>query len=68
VLITSPFPIKDDVTVTIPLVEIAQWLALYSGMTLNQASQVEGYIVCLLSKEVHSTAAAQGQQWMKKAM
>jgi hypothetical protein len=54
----SPFPLGSYDTSHIPLAEIASWLAHYGGMTLDQVSQVEGYIEHLLSKEAHSTMAA----------
>ena len=51
---------------TIPLGEIARWLAQFSGLTPDRVPRIEAYVARLLSKEVCNPAALKGQQRMKK--
>jgi hypothetical protein len=64
--ITSPFPITGCNTSTIPLGELAQWLAQFGGLTPDRVPRIEAYIACLLSKDAYNPAALEGQQRMKK--
>jgi hypothetical protein len=65
--IMLPFPIKGRDMSTIPLGELARWLACCSGLTSDRVPRIEAYVVRLLSKEAHNLAAIEGQQPMKKA-
>ena len=64
--ITSPFPIKDRDTSTIPLAEIARWLAQFGGLTPDRVPRIEAYVARLLSKKAYNSAAIEGQQRIKK--
>ena len=64
--ITSPFPIKDRDTSTIPLAEIARWLAQNGGLTPDRVPRFKAYVARLLSKKAYNSAAIEGQQRMTK--
>jgi hypothetical protein len=64
--IMSPFPIAGHDTSTIPLSELARWLARYGGLTPDRVPHIEAYIARFLSKEACNPAALEGQQRMKK--
>jgi hypothetical protein len=53
-------------TSTIPLVELAKWLARCGGITPNRVPCIEAYVARFLSKKGYNPAAIEGQQWMKK--
>jgi hypothetical protein len=52
---------------TIPLGEIARWLARCGGLTQDRVPCIKADVVCLLAKEAYNPAAIEGQQRMKKA-
>jgi hypothetical protein len=64
--ITSAFPIAGRDMSTIPLVELAKWLAHCGGITPDRVPHIEAYVACFLSKEAYNPAAIEGQQRMKK--
>jgi hypothetical protein len=62
------FPIAGWDTSTIPLTEIAKWLAHYGGLTPDRVPRIEAYIARFLMKQAYNPAALEGQQRMKKAV
>jgi hypothetical protein len=65
--VTTTFPIAGRDTSTIPLAEIAKWLACYGGLTPDRVPRIEAYVACL-TKQAYNPAALEGQQRMKKAV
>jgi hypothetical protein len=53
---------------TIPLGEIARWLAQFGGITPDHVPHIEAYVAHFLSKEVYNSAALEAQQRMKKGV
>jgi hypothetical protein len=53
---------------TIPLTEIARWLARCSGITPDRVPSIKAYVTHFLSKKAYKPAAIEGQQQMKKAV
>ena len=64
--ITTEFPIGGRDTSTIPMAELAKWLARYGGITPNRVPRIEAYVARLLSKKAYNPAAIEGQQRMTK--
>jgi hypothetical protein len=54
--ITTSFPIEGRDTSTIPLVEIARWLARYGRLAPDHVPRIEAYVSCFLSKEAYNSA------------
>jgi hypothetical protein len=65
-LVTSDYPIGGRDTSTIPMVELAKWLARYGGITPDRVPRIEAYVAHLLSKKAYNPAAIEGQQRMHK--
>jgi hypothetical protein len=61
------FPIAGRDTSTIPLAELAKWLARCGGITPDRVPHIEAYVAHFLSKKAYNPAAIEGQQRMKKA-
>ena len=57
----------SQLTVDMPLKDLAIWLGEYVGITLTHVAKVEEYAVCALAKTAHSSASQLGKCLHKTA-
>ena len=51
----------SQLTVDMPLKDLAIWLGKYAGVTLTRTAIVEEYAACALAKTAHSSASQLGE-------